>query len=301
MRRAICGTLGTVSLLLITAACRRPEGRAADPQPEDRRTLAPASVSRSTPEIRRAPFQSVLPTAAAPLPAAQASPPIQCPLDRSEERAQLVRETIEKEGIRDLRVLGALQRVPRHWFVPNEVRGQAYRDRPLPIGHGQTISQPFIVAAMTAAVAPKPTDKCLEVGTGSGYQAAVLAELCAHTYSIEYLPEVAKLGAANLRRCGYGPNRISLRVGDGYQGWSDQAPFEVVVVTAAPERVPEPLLDQLAVAGRLVIPVGRQRLAQELELWTRLGPGKGKQALRRQHLLDVVFVPMLGQAQQEGD
>jgi protein-L-isoaspartate(D-aspartate) O-methyltransferase len=218
-----------------------------------------------------------------------------CPHDRQRERARLAL-ALQAEGIKEARVLDAFRRVPRHWFVPRAIRDEAYEDRPLPIGHDQTISQPYIVAAMTEAAAPGPRDKCLEIGTGSGYQAAILAELCKHTYSIEYLPEVARFGAQNLRRCGYGPDRVSLRVGDGFKGWPAAAPFDVVLVTAAPEAVPAPLLDQLAVGGRLVVPVGRQRDVQTLELWTRLGPGSGQAAFRRLWLMDVRFVPMLGEA-----
>ena len=151
-------------------------------------------------------------------------------------------------------MLRALRRVPRHRFVPDDVSDAAYEDRPLPIGHGQTISQPAVVAVMSAAVAPKATDRCLEIGTGSGYQAAVLAELCARVYSIEYVHELARFGEKNLRATGYGSDRVALRTGDGYRGWPDAAPFHVIVVTAAPERVPAPLLEQLAQGGRLVIP-----------------------------------------------
>src|SRR5690606_21103920 len=133
--------------------------------------------------------------------------------ERSQERRRLVEHAIQAEGVEDPRVLEAMRKVPRHMFVPEASRGQAYANRPLAIGYGQTISQPYIVAAMSEAVRPEPGDRCLEIGTGSGYQAAVLAELCGEVYSIEYLPQVAEFGAANLRRVGYGPDRVKLRVG----------------------------------------------------------------------------------------
>lgn len=210
--------------------------------------------------------------------------------ERRVEREHLVRE-LEQDGIDQPRVLDALRRVPRHRFVPSSVVSSAYANRPLPIGWGQTISQPYIVAAMTQAVDPKPTDRCLEIGTGSGYQAAVLSELCQRTYSIEYLPEVAVFGERNLRSLGY---PVELRQGDGYRGWPEAAPFDVIVVTAAPEKVPSPLLEQLAVGGRLVIPVGPRDGVQRLELWKRLAPGDGPGALERRVLADVRFVPFLG-------
>lgn len=207
-----------------------------------------------------------------------------------------MRTTIEAEGVDDARVLAAMRRVPRHRFVPESVRGAAYADRPLPIGWGQTISQPYIVAAMTAAVAPKPTDRCLEIGTGSGYQAAVLAELCAQTYSIEYLEPLAEFARTNLKALGYA---IELRHGDGYRGWPEAAPFDVIVVTAAPERVPEPLLEQLALQGRLVVPVGSRGGVQNLELWTRKAPGRGPESFERRTLARVRFVPFLGDGDPE--
>lgn len=197
-------------------------------------------------------------------------------------------------GIRDARVLAALRLVPRHRFVPATLRASAYEDRPLPIGHGQTISQPYVVAFMSEAAAPAAGDRCLEIGTGSGYQAAILAELCASVHSIEYLEPVARAGERNLRDAGYGPARIALRVGDGYRGWPEAAPFDVILVTAAPERVPPPLLDQLAVGGRLVIPVGAQDQGQDLERWTRLRAGSERAAFRVERLLGVRFVPFLG-------
>ena len=203
---------------------------------------------------------------------------------------------MESRDISDPRVLAAMRKVPRHRFVPAAVARDAYEDHPLPIAGGQTISQPYIVAFMTQAARPGPDDRCLEIGTGSGYQAAVLAELCADTYSIEYLPDVAREGAQNLRGLGYGPERVKLRVGDGYRGWPEAAPFQVIVVTAAPERVPAPLLEQLAVGGRLVVPVGPQSRYQELERWTRKRRGDDRDAFRVDRLMTVRFVPFLGEA-----
>ena len=208
----------------------------------------------------------------------------------------MVRTTMESRDISDPRVLAAMRKVPRHRFVPAAVARDAYEDHPLPIAGGQTISQPYIVAFMTQAARPGPDDRCLEIGTGSGYQAAVLAELCADTYSIEYLPDVAREGAQNLRGLGYGPERVKLRVGDGYRGWPEAAPFQVIVVTAAPERVPAPLLEQLAVGGRLVVPVGPQSRYQELERWTRKRRGDDRDAFRVDRLMTVRFVPFLGEA-----
>jgi len=206
----------------------------------------------------------------------------------------MVRTSMEARDIDDPRVLAAMRKVPRHAFVPDTVEREAYEDHPLPIGGGQTISQPYIVAFMTQAARPGPNERCLEIGTGSGYQAAVLAEVCGATYSIEYLPEVARAGRANLRRLGYFPDRVQLRVGDGYLGWPEAAPFQVIVVTAAPERVPPPLLEQLDLGGRLVVPVGPQSRYQELERWTRKRPGSKRDAFEVERMMTVRFVPFLG-------
>jgi protein-L-isoaspartate(D-aspartate) O-methyltransferase len=192
-------------------------------------------------------------------------------------------------GITNARVLTAMGKVPRHEFVPEQLRSQAYRDRPLPIGHGQTISQPFIVAFMTEQLEPRPTDRVLEIGTGSGYQAAVLAELAAQVYTIEIIEDLAKQAATNLQHLGY--TNVHVRAGDGYQGWPEAAPFDAIIVTCAPEQVPQPLIDQLKDGGRMIIPVG-PLWNQELVLLRKHG---GK--LEQHAVLPVRFVPMTGQSQ----
>ncbi len=215
--------------------------------------------------------------------------------ERVTEREAMVSNQLRARGIKSPAVLRAMRRVPRHAFVPASRQRHAYDDRPLPIGNKQTISQPFIVAYMTQAVSPDPYSKCLEIGTGSGYQAAVLAEMCEFVYSIEYLPDVARFGKRNLRALGYGPTQVQLRVGDGYRGWPEAAPFDVIIVTAAPDSVPAPLLEQLAVGGRLVIPVGQDSGGQRLELWRReKAGGSDEEAFKRTTLIPVRFVPFLG-------
>lgn len=202
-------------------------------------------------------------------------------------RAAMVREQIESRGVTDKSVLRAMGSVPRHMFVPRSIRRQAYADHPLPIGHGQTISQPYIVAYMTEALAPKPGQKILEIGTGSGYQAAVLAELGVQVYSIEIVEPLATQAAEILKELGYS---VKLRVGDGYAGWPEAAPFDGIIVTAAPPTIPSPLVEQLAEGGRLVVPVGR--LIQDLKILRKI---KGK--LSEDKTLPVRFVPMTGRAQ----
>jgi protein-L-isoaspartate(D-aspartate) O-methyltransferase len=203
-------------------------------------------------------------------------------------RADMVRTQIEARGVKDPRVLAAMRRVPRHEFVPPAWQGSAYDDRALSIGHEQTISQPYIVAVMTEAARVGARARVLEIGTGSGYQAAILAELAAEVYSIEIVEPLARAAATTLKRLGY--ERIHLRTGDGYRGWPEAAPFDAILVTAAPPEVPRPLVDQLAPGGRLVIPVGDDM--QELRVITR-----DKEGVRSEVLLPVRFVPMTGEAQ----
>jgi protein-L-isoaspartate(D-aspartate) O-methyltransferase len=204
-------------------------------------------------------------------------------------RERMVQRQLAGRDIRDERVLAAMTKVPRHEFVPAYLRDQAYDDRPLPIGHEQTISQPYIVAFMTEQLKLRATDRVLEIGTGSGYQAAVLAELVAEVYSIEIVEPLAREAQATLDRLGY--RNIRLRIGDGYQGWAEQAPFDAIIVTCAPERVPQPLIDQLRDGGRMIIPVG-EVYNQELILLERTGG-----TLERRAVLPVRFVPMTGKAQ----
>ena len=208
-------------------------------------------------------------------------------------RRQMVAEQLSGPGrnITNAGVLAAMGRVPRHEFVPKPLRSMAYQDRPLPIGNGQTISQPYIVAFMTEQLEPKPTDRVLEVGTGSGYQAAVLAEMTAEVYTMEIIEELAQRAAADLKRLGY--TNVHVRAGDGYRGWAEAAPFDAVIVTCAPEHVPQPLVDQLKEGGRMVIPIGRI-WNQELVLLRKRG---GK--LEQHAVLPVSFVPMTGQAQEQ--
>ncbi len=204
-----------------------------------------------------------------------------------ELRERMVREQIEARGVADPRVLAAMRRVPRHVFVPDASEELAYADMPLRIGWGQTISQPYIVAVMCELAALRPEARVLEVGTGCGYQAAVLAELAAEVYTIEIVEPLAHGAEATLR--GLGVTNVRVRCGDGSLGWSEAAPFDAILVAAAPERVPQPLLDQLAPDGRLVVPVGGVR--QELRVYRRTPDG-----ITMQPMFDVAFVPMTGAA-----
>ncbi|MEZ4388130.1 MAG: protein-L-isoaspartate(D-aspartate) O-methyltransferase [Candidatus Krumholzibacteriia bacterium] len=210
-------------------------------------------------------------------------------------RERMVRTQLESRGIANPAVLAAMRTVPRHRFVPADLADQAYQDHPLAIGHDQTISQPYIVALMTEALQPQPTDHVLEIGTGSGYQAAVLAELVAEVYTIEIVAPLAQRAREVLTELGY--SSVHVRTGDGFQGWPEQAPFDKIIVTAAPPEVPRPLLDQLAPGGRLVVPEGDR--IQTLVLYTRRaddGPD-GRPVIERRALLSVRFVPMTGEVQ----
>jgi protein-L-isoaspartate(D-aspartate) O-methyltransferase len=206
------------------------------------------------------------------------------------EREAMVRDQIAARGVLDARVLEAMSRVPRHLFVPSQSRSRAYGDHPLPIGRGQTISQPYIVAFMTESLKLKPGEKVLEVGTGSGYQSAVLACMTDRVFTVEIDGELAREAAATLRELGYGSVRV--RAGDGFFGWPEAAPFDAVIVTCAANRVPRPLVEQLGDGGRLVIPLEKGPLSQTLTLVTKRN---GKVTVRE--LLDVLFVPMTGEAE----
>ncbi|HSN92832.1 MAG TPA: protein-L-isoaspartate(D-aspartate) O-methyltransferase [Anaeromyxobacteraceae bacterium] len=201
----------------------------------------------------------------------------------------MVETQIAARGVSDPRVLAAMRKVERHLFVPETLRGEAYGDFPLPIGHGQTISQPYIVALMTELARVRPGGRVLEIGTGSGYQAAILAALAREVYSIEIVEPLAREAADRLRRLGC--RNVSVRAGDGYRGWPEKAPFDAILVTAAPPRIPEPLLEQLATGGRLVAPVGEE--VQDLVLVEKTAQG-----LRRSRIAPVRFVPMTGEVRE---
>ncbi|HEX3127729.1 MAG TPA: protein-L-isoaspartate(D-aspartate) O-methyltransferase [Thermoanaerobaculia bacterium] len=207
-------------------------------------------------------------------------------------RRRMVQEQLRARGVEDRRVLSAMEQVPRHLFVPEEVRDRAYSDHPLPIGEGQTISQPYIVGLMTQLLGVKPGDKILEIGTGSGYQAAVLSRVASEVYTIEIVKPLGEQAERTLSRLGY--SNIHTRIGDGYQGWREAAPFDGIIVTAAPPEVPKPLLDQLAVGGNLVVPVGDSW--QDLKVYTKQKDG----SFHQRKVLPVRFVPMTGEAQKNG-
>ena len=204
-------------------------------------------------------------------------------------RDEMVREQLAGRDITDERVLDAMRRVPRHRFVMEGFEGRAYDDSPLPIRQGQTISQPYIVALMTQLAGVKPGDRVLDVGTGSGYQAAVLAEMGAEVSSIEIVPELAEEARARLKELKY--DRVEVRAGDGYRGWPERAPFKAIILAAAAPQVPKPLVEQLATGGKLIIPVGPEGGLQELLVVTKQADGSVKQ----EKIASVAFVPMTGE------
>jgi protein-L-isoaspartate(D-aspartate) O-methyltransferase len=210
---------------------------------------------------------------------------------RQTERERMVERQIQARDIKDTAVLRAMRQVPRHLFVPVSYAPQAYWDGPLPIGHGQMISQPYVVAFMAEALRLRADDRVLEIGTGSGYQTAVLAELARDVFTIEIVKSLAERAATKLKKLGY--INVQVRAGDGYQGWPEHAPYDAILVSAAPDHIPQPLLDQLAVGGRLVLPVG-QKFSQSLLLIHRTHLG-----YERTRLLPVAFVPMTGKAEEK--
>jgi protein-L-isoaspartate(D-aspartate) O-methyltransferase len=207
------------------------------------------------------------------------------PDERRAERERMVAQQLAARDIDDPRVLAAMRAVPRHRFVPADVRGEAYGDHPLPIGSGQTISQPYVVAWMTQALELDAGERVLEIGTGSGYQAAVLAELTPHVYTIEIVPELGERASEVLEELDY--ENVETKIGDGYYGWPEAAPFDGIVVTAAASHIPPPLVEQLKVGGRMVIPVGGPFAAQQLMLVEKAEDG----SVTTRQLLPVRFVP----------
>jgi protein-L-isoaspartate(D-aspartate) O-methyltransferase len=246
--------------------------------------MAVGAIMVSWLNLFRGSSQSAIPSEAAPPKPAQANDPF------AAVRRRMVDEQLRRRDVVDSRVLDAMERVPRHRFVSKQLADRAYDDCPQPIGLGQTISQPYVVALITQAAKPKANDRVLEVGVGSGYQAAILAELCKEVYGVEIHCPLADSARERLAELGY--RNIAIRCGDGYEGWSEHAPFDVIIVSAAPQRVPPPLLDQLAPGGRLVIPVGGG--VQDLLLIEKRPDG----TLVRENIAPVQFVPMTGKAEE---
>lgn len=214
--------------------------------------------------------------------------PLVHPHPRQSERDHMVKAQLLTRGISDQAVIRAMRAVPRHEFVPVEDAAEAYDDHPLPIGYGQTISQPYIVAYMTEALRLSERERVLEIGTGSGYQAAVLAQLGVRVFTIEIVEELAERARQTFDRLGV--PHVTSRAGDGYQGWPEAAPFDAIILTAAPEHIPQPLLDQLAPGGRMILPLGKT--LQKLVILTNTPAG-----IQRKELLPVAFVPMTGEVQ----
>ena len=206
------------------------------------------------------------------------------------ERQRMVREDLAGRDITDKKVLEAIGKVKRHLFVVKELWEEAYRDYPLPIGEGQTISQPYVVALMTQVLNVKPGQKVLEIGTGAGYQAAVLAELTDNIYTIEILPGLAQKAAQRLKELGY--TSVNVKCGDGYMGWEEYAPFDAIIITCAADHIPPPLLKQLKIGGKLIMPLGSTSFGQTLTLVTKKESGE-----EAKYITGVAFVPMTGKAE----
>ena len=208
-------------------------------------------------------------------------------------RQRMVAEQVQRRGVKDPAVLMAMRKVPRDLFLPFDTRAQAYDDRAIPIGYNQTISQPYVVGFMTEALALAPGDRVLEIGTGSGYQTAILAELVKEVFTIEIIEPLGDRAAEMLASLGY--RNIRRRIGDGYRGWEEASPFDAIIVTCSPDAIPQPLVDQLAEGGRMIIPVGPRGEPQQLVLLRKIG---GR--LDERKVLPVVFVPMTGEAERHG-
>jgi len=251
-------------------------------------TLVLLLVSNRGPQ----PAATVAPTEAALQPTATVAQPMATVHSESdewlEERMTMVDSQIRRRGVTDQDVLEAMERVPRHEFVPDEFKAQSYADRPLPIGYGQTISQPYIVALMTELLQLKSTDRVLEIGTGSGYQAAILSEIVAEVYTIEIVEALALEARERLERLGYA--NVYCRYGDGYYGWEEHAPFDAIIVTAAPDHIPQPLVQQLKDGAKLVIPVGPPGGYQTLWEVTKTG-----EEVTKRNVTGVLFVPLTGE------
>jgi protein-L-isoaspartate(D-aspartate) O-methyltransferase len=207
-------------------------------------------------------------------------------------RRQMVKRDIQGRGIDDQRVVQAMLKVRRHLFVPEQYRSMAYEDRPLPIGEGQTISQPYIVALMSEALQLKGNEKVLEIGTGSGYQAAVLAELAKEVYSIEIIEQLAREAQGRLQELGY--TNVWVRCGDGFYGWMEHAPYDAIIITCATPTIPEHLVEQLKDGGRMILPLGGDPFHQSLTVLTKKG-----RKVAQQQISDVVFVPMIGEIEEK--
>lgn len=214
------------------------------------------------------------------------------PVEHEDARKRMIEHDLKGRDISDPSVLDAMARVPRHLFIPDRLSHLAYSDSALPIKENQTISQPYIVALMTQSAGLKPTDRVLEIGTGSGYQAAVLAEIVKEVFSIEIIETLAKDAAVLLKRLGY--ENIRTRHGDGYKGWAEEGPFDAILITAAAPKVPRPLIEQLKMGGRVVMPLGPQGMYQELIVLTRT-----EQGLEKKFITGVVFVPMTGEVRKD--